>query len=154
MAGQLGAVSTFDFDEEIERERAAAISERDRAGVRAAVSHQRLPEAVRAAGWHFLFRGDQFDPVGNPEALVIGVAPWNEAELKALGALQDRLAPEAVGVWVFDIDDCENADDIARFLPGAKPPVQTPVVAEYAAGGLTRSAEGSDALDLLTRLSR
>lgn len=147
-------MSTFDFDEEIERERGAAISERDRAGVRAAVSHQRLPEAVRAAGWHFLYRGDHFDPVGNPEALVIGVAPWNDAELKALGALEGRLAREAIAVWVFDIDDCENAEDMARFLPGVKPPAQTPVVVEYAAGGLRRSAEGSEALDLLTKLNR
>lgn len=92
--------------------------------------------------------------MGNPEALVIGVAPWNDAELKALGALHGRLAPEVVGVWVFDIDSCENADDIERFLPGVKPPVQTPVVAEYAAGGLTRSAEGPEALDLLTQINR
>lgn len=146
-------MSTFDFDEEIERERAAAISDRDRAGVRTAVSHQRLPEAVRAAGWNFLGRGDQFDPAGGPEALVIGIAPWNDVELKMLGALQRRLAPGVGAVWVFDIDDCENAEDIARFLPGVRPPAQTPVVAQYASGGLTRSAEGPKALDLLRQLN-
>lgn len=147
-------MSTFDFDEEIERERAAAISDSGRAAVRAAVSHQRLPGAVRAAGWNFLCRGDQFHPMDNREALVIGVAPWNDVELKALGALQRHLVPELGTVWVFDIDDCENAEDIARFLPGVKAPTQTPVMAQYNSGDLTRSAEGSQALDLLRQLSR
>lgn len=56
-------------------------------------------------------------------------------------------------MWAFDIDVCENAEDIARFLPGVKPPVRTPVVAEYA-GGPHAQAEGPEALDLLTELNR
>jgi len=142
-------MSIFDFEEEIEQERAAAITDRDRASVRTAVSQQRLPEAVRAAGWRFLYRGEEFDPAGQPAALVIGIAPWNGPELKALDQLLGSLVDDVVGIWVFDIDDCENAEDIARVLPGVKPPIQTPVVAKYEEGALARSAEGSDAIDFL-----
>jgi hypothetical protein len=142
-------MSLFDFDEEIEQERAAALTDSDRASVRTTVSQQRLPEAVRAAGWRFLYRGDEFDPAGQSAALVIGVAPWNEPELRALDGLFAASAGAPVRIWVFDIDDCENAEDIARVLPGVKPPVRTPVVAKYIEGGLARSAEGADAIDLL-----
>lgn len=146
-------MSTFDFEEEIERERASALSDLDRAVVRTAISQQRLPDAVRAAGWNFLHQGDEFDPTSQERALVIGLAPWSAAELRALGALLDA-ADEAVGVWVFNIDDCENADDIARFVPGVKAPIQTPIVADYVNGDLVRSAEGAAAIDLLTHPDR
>lgn len=145
-------MSVFDFEEEIERARADAISEGDRAAVRTAISRQRLPEAVREAGWRFLYRGTEFDPAVEPAALVIGIAPWNPNELQALNELLNRSGERAIGIWIFDIDDCENFEDVARFLPGRNAPIQTPVVAEYGDGILLRSAEGAAALDFLARL--
>lgn len=145
-------MSIFDFEEEIAQARANAISDRDRAAQRTSISQQRLPGAVRAAGWNFLYRDSRFDPAAHPAALVIGVAPWNATELGALGSLFEQFGVKNMEILVFDIDDCQSADDLASVLPGVKPPMQTPVVAEYRGGDAVLSAEGAAALDLLARL--
>jgi len=146
-------MSLFDFEHEIEVERSAALTDHERASVRTSLSRQLLPDAVRAAGWQFLDRGDQFDPASRQTALVVGVAPWNAAELHALDALVAAVSDGDVSIWVFDIDNCLNADDIARVLPGVELPTQTPVIAKYVASRLARSAEGAEALELLTHFT-
>jgi len=152
VAGKLRAVSFFDFGEEIERTRVDAISDHDRAALRTTIPQQRLPEAVRSAGWHFLDATSVFEPGAEPRELVVGVAAWNTAELRALSALAQWPGRDAFAIQVFDIDDCRNANDIERVLPGVDPPMQTPVVAEYSDGQLTRCAEGAEALSLLAEL--
>jgi hypothetical protein len=145
-------VTFFDFDEEVERARADAISDNDKAAARTTIPQQRLPEAVRSAGWRFLDSTSVFVPGIKPRELVIGVAPWNPAELRALSAVAKWSGIGSFAVQVFDIDDCRSAKDLARVVPGLDPPLQTPVVAEYGDGQLIRCAEGAAALDLLTEL--
>ena|SRR6266498_853195 len=145
-------MSFIDFEEEIERARVDASSDHDKAAVRTTISQQRLPEAVRSAGWHFLDQTRVFEPGTQRRELVIGVAPWNSAELRASSALVQRSGRHAFAVQIFDIDDCKNAKDIERVVPGVEPPIQTPVLAEYSDGKLTRRAEGAAALDLLAEL--
>ena len=145
-------MSVFDFEEEIERERASAASDNDRAIVRTTVSRQRLPEAVRAAGWNYVFRGDAVDLDTN-STVVVGVAAWNAAELRALGSL-DASGSGRTDLWIFDIDDYENPEELVLVLPGVKAPTQTPVVAEYLNGRLVSFTEGPAALDILANLNR
>lgn len=145
-------MSFFDFKQEIEGARVDAISDDERAAVRTTIPQQRLPEAVRSAGWLFLGPSSVFEPGSTPRELVIGVAPWNAAELCALSALAHGSGDNAFAVQIFDIDDCEDAKDLARVIPGVDPPMQTPVVAEYRDGLLIRRAEGAAALALLTEL--
>jgi len=142
----------FDFDEEVERARADAISSDDQAAVRTTIPQQRLPEAVRSAGWRFIDPTSAFVPGVKPRELVIGIVPWNPAELRALSALAKWSDISSFAVQVFDIDDCRSAKDIERVIPRVDPPLQTPVVAEYSGGQLIRHAEGAAALDLLTEL--
>jgi hypothetical protein len=52
-----------------------------------------------------------------------------------------------------DIDDFTTLKDLGPCCPGVKPPTQTPVVALYMKGTLVGSAEGADALGLLTSYS-
>lgn len=145
-------MTVFDFDDEVERARADAISDSDKAAARTTIPQQRLPEAVRLAGWRFLDSTSVFVPGAKPRELVIGLAPWNPSELHALGALVRRSGGDTFAIQVFDIDDCQSARDIARVIPGVDPPRQTPVAAEYRDGQLIRHAEGSAAVDLLTEL--
>lgn len=142
-------MSLFDFEEEIERERGNVISDRDRAMVRTNISRQRLPEAVREAGWHFVPPDEPVDILGETTALVVGVAAWSAPDLHALDALSSSVS--RTDIWVFDIDDYERADQLAERLPGVKAPTQTPIVAKYENGSLMASAEGAEALLLLSK---
>ena len=97
--------------------------------------------ATQASDWTYLTKTSTVDPAQFSHLFVVGAAFWSRPDLSALHALAGKLTDKNVTVFVFDIDEFGHTDGIKAFLPGAALPNQTPVIAEYVNGKMTRFAE-------------
>ena len=113
---------------------------------RTEAARRAFPRFVAKAGWKLLTKGMHFDPTDVPHALVVGVALWSDPDLEGARALCERLRGSSISVFAFSFDDVVDVDEFAHFVPGAKPVIRTPVVAEFVKGVLVAVCEGRDAL--------
>ncbi len=132
----------FDFSGEVRQAMYEAQGLASRLTVKTTVRRRKFSAAVRRAGFHFLSGGDSFAP--GKHDLLIGAAPWSDADLLALDDVVPIVRSRDVQVTVFDIDDLPLLD--MANLPGMRRFTRTPMIMQYRVGDLIYFGEGYDAV--------
>lgn len=85
--------------------------------------------------------------------LLIGVATWSGYDMKLLDVLeQTPCGPDQIGV--FDVQECQSAQDFEKRIPGISDVFQTPAVGLWHDGQLLASAWGHEGRKLIFRACR
>ena len=97
-----------------------------------------LNELAQAAGWTVLQPQESIHLHDDSRAIVISGVTWSKPDLEVLDELASH-DTAGTRVWFFN-PDCVFPDE--RILPGARPMIQTPVLAEYSGTRLVSFVQG------------
>jgi hypothetical protein len=96
------------------------------------------------------WKNHEGDPVGG-KRLLLGVAPYSQYDLTLLDLIDERLGSAqvpAVEVYVANLQDYDNVDQLSLDFPGIVEVYQTPLVAVRESGSPKRTAWGKKARDM------
>lgn len=138
----------FDFAS-IERTVESRAGKTAQIGERNRLMDKLFVEDVKRAGWSLLGPGQHLKAPTEGRAVVIGAVVWNKTDQELLQTAAALLAGET-GVFIVNFDQVHSPADLDAVMPGVPVQTDTPVVAAYQDGVLTRVAVGQEAYTLLT----
>jgi hypothetical protein len=119
------------------------------------LAHERFPGTVFGSGLRLRRPFEPIPPQGRH--FIIGVASYSPPELQLLDDLETSLhQPGSISndFEVFDVLDCHEMSDFARFIPGIAEVYRTPVLGIIIDGTLVQQASGlEDVKSALRRFS-
>ena len=114
---------------------------------------RRFPELVAASPFRLWRPGEPVAAKGF--RVLIGVATWSGYDMRLLDAIVEaysRYPLDLPTIDVFNIADCRNAEEFARYFPGQNEVVQTPVVGFWRDAQFYSFGQGHAARELVAGL--
>ena len=121
--------------------------------VRTWSGQEQVLSILERAGLSLIRKGESVETIrSTPEVLICGFVSWSNPDLEALDKLMVLRGARPWKLLAFDIDTPIWWEEPHLYLPEAKMPRETPVLAMYRDGRLDSFRQGREALDWVEKL--
>lgn len=115
------------------------------------IARQKFPALVRSSSSLTLYEGD----LCSLDCMIIGVATYSNDDMKLLDGIEEKQLlknGEKINIYVYDVTNAKNMDDINSVFKGIGNVYQTPILARYKESQCQFSASGFEARTKLEEL--